>query len=178
MATIRDVAARAGVSPTTVSIVMNGRAREKRIPDATVERVTSAMRELGYSPNLTARRLRTNEARKPIIAFYWPLDYRTNMLGSFLSGIKESLAERGYECELVVQTYENDKFEKAAAPIVQNNYNGVLVGAASPSDLQYLETLDPPMPVVLINRESNRFSTVGANSGNMGLQAASLIRQR
>ena len=178
MATIRDVAARAGVSPTTVSIVMNGRAKEKRIPDATVERVTSAMRELGYSPNLTARRLRTNEARKPIIAFYWPLDYRTNMLGSFLSGIKESLAERGYECELVVQTYENDKFEKAAAPIVQNNYNGVLVGAASPSDLQYLETLDPPMPVVLINRESNRFSTVGTNSGNMGLQAASLIRQR
>ena len=178
MATIRDVAARAGVSPTTVSIVMNGRAREKRIPDTTVEKVTSAMRELGYSPNLTARRLRTNEARKPIIAFYWPLDYRTNMLGSFLSCIKESLAEREYECELVVQTYENGKFEKAAAPIVQNNYNGVLVGAATSSDLQCLETLNPPMPVVLINRESNRFSTVGANSGNIGLQAASLIRQR
>ena len=146
------MAAEAGVSPTTVSIVMNGRAHEKRIPDATVEKVTAAMRKLGYSPNLTARRLRTSEARKPVLAFYWPLDYRTNMLGSFLSGIKESLAARGYECELVVQTYENDQLEKAAAPILQNNYNGVLVVAASPNDLQSLVSLDPPMPVVLIIR--------------------------
>lgn len=178
MPTIRDVAAEAKVSATTVSIIMNGRAEEKHIPAATVQRVLNAMQKLDYRPNLTARRLRTNEARKPVVAFYWPIDYRAYMLGNFLACFQASLSAQGLECELVVQTYENDKIEKAAMPLIQNNYNGVMVGAASPADLQYLESISPRMPLVLINRDSNKFSSVGVNSNHMGLQAASLIKQK
>lgn len=55
--TSRDVAALAGVSVATVSYVMNGR-MSGRIPDATKDRVRSAARQLGYSPNRSARSLR------------------------------------------------------------------------------------------------------------------------
>ncbi|RHQ18859.1 LacI family transcriptional regulator [Lachnospiraceae bacterium AM48-27BH] len=63
MATIKDVAKLAGVSVTTVSIIMNGKSGERKISAQTQERVQDAMRELGYQPNLTARRLRFQESK-------------------------------------------------------------------------------------------------------------------
>ena len=70
MATIKDVAKAAGVSVTTVSIVINGKAEERAISEATINKIHKAMRELGYQPNLSARRLRTSEKPVPVIAFF------------------------------------------------------------------------------------------------------------
>jgi LacI family transcriptional regulator len=58
-ATLRDVASSAGVSRTTASYILNGRADEMRIAPATVARVRAAAVEMDYRPNRTARSLRT-----------------------------------------------------------------------------------------------------------------------
>lgn len=58
-ATLRDVASSAGVSRTTASYILNGRADEMRIAPGTVARVQAAVAQLGYRPNRTARSLRT-----------------------------------------------------------------------------------------------------------------------
>src|SRR5918998_5698456 len=55
MATIRDVANRAGVSISTVSRVVN---RSLPVEPATEERVREAIAALGYRPNLLARSFR------------------------------------------------------------------------------------------------------------------------
>ncbi len=73
MITIKDVARKAGVSGTTVSIILNGKADERRISEATRERVLSAMAELGYQPNLGARRLRSRIRLSPLWPFTGPL---------------------------------------------------------------------------------------------------------
>jgi LacI family transcriptional regulator len=52
---VRDVAAAAAVSPTTASMVLNG--RNASFPEATRQRVWDAARSLGYSPNRLARNL-------------------------------------------------------------------------------------------------------------------------
>jgi len=178
MATIKDVAARAGVSVTTVSIVINGKAGERRIPDSTREKVQAAMQDLGYQPNLSARRLRFSDVKKPALAFYWPADYRTNIMASFITYIQKELNARNFDCELIIQAYENDKLEKSASAIIRNSYNGCIIGAASEKDLQYLETLTPQIPVVLINRSSEKYSTVQVDSAAIGKQAASLFYQK
>lgn len=54
-ATSYDVAERAGVSRTTVSLVLNGKA--SHLPPATVDRVRAAARDLGYRPSAAARAL-------------------------------------------------------------------------------------------------------------------------
>jgi DNA-binding LacI/PurR family transcriptional regulator len=61
--TSRDVAALAGVSVATVSYVMNGRMGD-RIPTATRDRVLDAARQLGYSPNRSARSLRRQKTEQ------------------------------------------------------------------------------------------------------------------
>ena len=61
--TLTDVAARAGVSATTASYILNGRTLEMRISSDTEERVQQAAQELGYRPNRTAQSLRTASTR-------------------------------------------------------------------------------------------------------------------
>ncbi len=62
--TLKDVAARAGVSITTVSVVLNKQRDGVRVPESTRERVQKAAEELGYQPNEMARglRRRSNQA--------------------------------------------------------------------------------------------------------------------
>lgn len=178
MSTIKDVARVAGVSVTTVSIIINGKSEERRISPSTRERVLAVMNELEYQPNLSARRLRSNESKRPAIAFYWPVDYRTNILASFINNVQKELDLKNFDCELIIQTYENDCLEKNAAPIIKSSYNGIIVGAASCKDLEYLESLSPQIPVVLINRSSEKFSTVCVDSEAVGFQAARMFRQK
>ncbi|WP_128378783.1 LacI family DNA-binding transcriptional regulator [Streptomyces cavernae] len=60
MASIKDVAAEAGVSVATVSRVLNG---HPSVSDEARTRVLAAVRALGYRPNAVARSLRTDETR-------------------------------------------------------------------------------------------------------------------
>lgn len=57
-ATLTDVARRAGVSVTTASYILNGRAEQMRISAETASRVRDARDELHYRPNWSARTLR------------------------------------------------------------------------------------------------------------------------
>lgn len=60
MSTIKHVAARAGVSFTTVSHVMNG---TRRVSDSARQRVEQAIADLDYAPSAIARALKRSETR-------------------------------------------------------------------------------------------------------------------
>ncbi|MBE2220439.1 MAG: LacI family DNA-binding transcriptional regulator, partial [Anaerolineae bacterium] len=66
--TITDVAQLAGVSPSTVSNLLNG--RSQRMRPSTQERILNAIDELGYTPNQAARQLKTGYS--PIIGLIVP----------------------------------------------------------------------------------------------------------
>mgnify|MGYP000403197892 CR=1 FL=1 len=58
---IHDIAKHLDVSIATVSLVLNGKAKEKRISDALAERVLKYVAEVGYKPNQLAKSLRTGK---------------------------------------------------------------------------------------------------------------------
>lgn len=178
MVTLKDVAKLAEVSVSTVSIVVNNKAKERSIPLKTYNKVIKAMDELGYQPNVSARRLRSLDDAKPIIALYWTMDARTNMMTSLLAGVQSEIEKRQFDCELVIRIYKNGEFEKAAKEIVNNSYNGVIVGATDQSDLDYLESLTPRMPLVLINRPSEKYSTVYVKPDEVAEEAVGLLTKR
>lgn len=60
---IQDIAFRLKISPTTVSFIINGKAKEKRISDQLVAKVESYIEEVGYTPNSLARSLRTGKSK-------------------------------------------------------------------------------------------------------------------
>lgn len=60
---IKDIAQEAGVSPTTVSFVLNGKGKEKRISEQVSKRILKIASKLKYKPNQLARGLRTGKTK-------------------------------------------------------------------------------------------------------------------
>ena len=60
---ISDIAKSLGVSVTTVSFVLNGKAEEKRISKAMTKRILDYVKKVGYKPNQLAQSLRTGKTK-------------------------------------------------------------------------------------------------------------------
>ncbi len=96
--TLYEVASRAGVSPSTVSLVLAGKADQRRIPQATRERVWSAAEELNYAPNLLVRSLR--RGRTHVISFYSTFRNRRRgdlYMDRLASAVETAGGELGYD---------------------------------------------------------------------------------
>ena len=120
-----DVAARAGVSPTTVSRVLNNRGY---LSQRTREKVYDAMRELGYRPNAIARSLKGQRSRMvglvfPTVAnpFYAEMVYR----------IESFLADAGYRVILCNSDDHPDLEEQYFEMLLSNQVDGIITGAHS-----------------------------------------------
>jgi LacI family transcriptional regulator len=93
-ATIRDVAARAGVSPMTVSRVING---EENVRPETRELVNAVIRELSYAPNAAARSLAGSAPTRIGLLFDNP---STGFLSEFLLGALDESSRTGAQVVL------------------------------------------------------------------------------
>ena len=94
--TLRDVAARAGVSPKSVSRVVN---HQGEIREATRQRIQTAIEDLGYRPNVLARSL-IQQRTNTLAAVAWGIEYfgpsRT------ITGIEHQAEDLGYSVILIL----------------------------------------------------------------------------
>lgn len=171
MATIKDVAALAGVSLSTVSIVANGRAKERNISEATQGRVLDAMREVGYRPSIAARKLRGGKNRKQLTVF-WADDFREIMLARFLKGLHTKLEQSGVELDVGVETYRNGGLSHVGALCGAPTFDAAIIANAAPDDLAFLGSLKPLAPMVLYNRELEGYASVVVDDAEVGAMAA------
>lgn len=93
MATLKEVAALAGVSPITVSRVVNN---PDTVKEKTRLKVEAAMKELKYSPNIAAKSLATN--RCGVIDVFIPesIELSNPFVMYFIAGISSVLSEHYY----------------------------------------------------------------------------------
>jgi DNA-binding LacI/PurR family transcriptional regulator len=106
-----EVAARAGVSPGTVSHVLNGNAAA-RIAPATQERIRRIAEEMGYRPNIFARRL---------------LGKQTKTLGLLIAGLENPFfagIARALEQTVRAAGYQVLLYATMTEPWVYPEYNG------------------------------------------------------
>ena len=178
MATLKDVAALAGISVTTASLVLNGKGNEKHISPDTIQQVLNAADQLQYRPNQSARQLRVKAPKRTRVCFYWPLDARSNLLGYRLAGMQSALIEQNLDYELVVQNYFNNHIEDFISPITKGHFDAAIIGAASEQDVETLERMDFSIPIVFLNRKSRKYSSAGVNNDHIGLQAAVLMQKK
>jgi len=95
MPTIKDVAREAGVSIATVSYVLNN--KTEAISEDTRVRVWTAVRTIGYRPNVTARNLRSS--RSKLIGYAWheaSLEEVNTVLDRFVYSLARSAEAAGY----------------------------------------------------------------------------------
>lgn len=143
-ATIKDVAAAAGVSIATVSRALNS--GERVLPE-TVARVREVAGDLGYTPSRTARGLVTG--RSANIGVILP-DVTNPFFAPLLAAI-ESAAQTQDHGVLIGDSREDPAAELRIAQRMTSQADGiVLVSSRLPDD--EIRTLASRVPVVLANR--------------------------
>ncbi|MGF0116147.1 LacI family DNA-binding transcriptional regulator [Promicromonospora sp. Marseille-Q5078] len=126
-ATIWEVARAAGVSHQTVSRYLRN---DPRMRPETVERVSRAVAELDYRPNLTARSMRTRLSGRvavllPAVATYGP--------PQILGGVMEVAHEHGYTIEAFsVEGTASERFDRVLELADSGQVEGVLALAPLP----------------------------------------------
>ena len=153
-ATLRDVAAAAGVHPATASRALNPETRIL-VSEDTARRVTDAAARLGYRPNPVARSLRTR--RSHTVGVLIP-DLNNPLFPPIVRGLEDKLAEAGYVA-LIGNTdadanRERTLFEQMRA----RHVDGFVMATATLHDQLLAEAAAAEVPVVLMNRLAQDYS--------------------
>ena len=138
MAGIRDVAKRANVSISTVSLVLNNNGY---VSAETRANVLKAMKELKYVPNELARNLYHN--RTNIVGIILP-DILHPFFGTFAKYAEMELHKKGFKT-MLCSTVRKDNGEKEYIDMLKRQMmDGIIMGTHT-LDIQEYEELDKPI---------------------------------
>ena len=166
--TIADVAARAGVSKTTVSRVLNGKADLDR---HTAARVRQVIDELGYVPSSGAvglARGRTRVVGVLIPSLLWP------WMGDVVQGAVDTIEAASYGMLLFTCTRGDESMRRFASQVSAKSFDGLVV-IEPEGTLEYIESLHRSgLPVVMIDDrvKQPQFPSVGTTNVEGGRAAA------
>jgi len=143
VATISDVANRAGVSTATVSRALNGKST---VDPGLAARVVAAAQELGYQPNGPARNLRRQEAA--VLALIIS-DVENPFFTAIARGVEDVAHTVGYSVVLCNSDEDPEKERKYVAVAIQERVAGVIVSPTSTAaGIEQLAQRGTPMVAV------------------------------
>jgi LacI family transcriptional regulator len=145
MATISDVAARAGVSVATVSRTLNGKSS---VDPRLAARVRAAAAELGYQPNGLARSLRK---RKTVVLALIISDVENPFFTSVARGVEDVASTAGYSVVLCNSDENLDKERRYLDVAVEERVAGVVLSPTGEST-NVDALLGRGTPVVAVDR--------------------------
>ncbi|MEU3623033.1 LacI family DNA-binding transcriptional regulator [Amycolatopsis coloradensis] len=153
-ATLKDVAGRAGVHVATASRALNEASRYLVQAD-TLERVLSAAKELGYTPNMAARTLKTATSRA--VGMLIP-DIMNPIFPPMMRGVEEVLRGEGYSTWVVNTDDDSARNEEAVSAFRQRNVDGLILATARLNDpvIDLMQKQGTVTPFVLANRRAAR----------------------
>ncbi len=176
MVTIKTIAEKAKVSPSTVSIILNGKERERKISPETVKRVRQIIADCGYKPNVQAVNLRT--ARNSFdyrILIFWIADSRADSMIRFFKSIEAEILHQDYSCEILLSPYKGGHLKEAMAEDLIVSCHGIIICNATEEDLEFLDNSSFPRPIVLYNRYSKKYSAVTMDDRTIGTIPADVL---
>ena len=152
VAKLTDVAKIAGVSPTTVSRVIN---KKGYLSEKTITKVNEAMRELGYKPNNLARSLQGKSAK--LIGLIFP-NISHVFYAELIDKLEHELFKRGYKTIICNSEHNSSKEKEYLEMLEANQVDGIISGShnlgisdydrVTAPIISFDRNLSPSIPVV------------------------------
>ena len=153
MSTIKQVAARAGVSCTTVSHVVN---RTRPVSDSARTRVERAIAELGYFPSAVARALKTSQTR--ILGVIVP-NITNPFFSELMRGIEDVCERNDYSVFLCNGDDDFERQGRSLETLLERRVDGVLLATPTGSASALAKRLaDAKVRTVLVDRNVPGFA--------------------
>lgn len=168
---IRDIGKELGISITTVSFILNGKAKEKRISEALTEKVLKFVEEVNFKPNMMAQGLRTGKSK---IICLMVEDISNNLLFAQVARlIEEEAHNKGYR---IIYCSTDNKTEKAIELIRlfrDRSIDGYIITPPEGIENEIQSLINEEIPVVLIDRNLPKLKCnyVGIENLNSTCQA-------
>jgi len=159
---IKDIAVEAGVSITTVSFIINGKARDKSISEAVIKKVEKIIAESGYKPNQIARSLRTGNSN--IIGLIIE-----DISNSFFSRIARLIEDKAYKkgYKIIYSSTENnvEKAKELINMFKSRKVDGYIISPIKGLEEDIQQLLADGKPIILFDRSLPGLETnyVGAD---------------
>ncbi len=151
MASIRDVARIAGVSPATVSRVMNGTAN---VDADKTKRVYDAIRKTGFVPNEVARSLFKKSAK--LIGLIIP-SITNPFFTELADAVEKAADEKGFRVVYYNTDNKPEKEKMAVGMLKSMNADGIIITS---NNQELIDVIDKSgMSVVMIDRNMSSEST-------------------
>ena len=148
MIRIKDIADRAGVSPTTVSNVIHG--KTGRVSKATVEKINRILKEMEYVPSISARMLANNSFGLIGVALGFmkkgnASSFEDPFVSAMLGNLEYQIREHGYYMMLVARHEQDDLMQQALGW----NFDGMIAMALKEKEIAELsERLGKPLVTI------------------------------
>ena len=144
--TILDIAKTAGVSRGTVSRVLNN---HPSVSDSTREKVLEVIKRLDYSPNFSARSLRT--ATSNMVGFATDEVITTPYAVDIIRGAQDALSQYGKVMIAVNTGYDNQAMHQSLEVLLERRVEGIVYAAMFHREVDIPVQLAERIPVVLAN---------------------------
>ncbi|MGC5703369.1 catabolite repressor/activator [Pseudomonas sp. NFXW11] len=174
---LSDIARLAGVSVTTASYVINGKAEQQRISNATVERVRAVVAEHGFTPNPQAAGLRSRRTRT--LGFILP-DLENPSYARIAKLLEQGARARGYQL-LIASSDDAPDSERQLLQLFRARRCDALFVASClpPEDDSYQQLQAQGLPVIAIDRmmPPEQFCSVISDDQQASLQLTQSLLQ-
>ena len=151
MATLKDVAEKAGVSIATVSRVFNFPDKVK--PD-TKSRVQQAVKELDYKMSRVAKRLRSTTGRAQMIGLIIP-DIQNPFFADIARGVESVSYDNDYGLLFGLSNEDRTRQKIAMETLASESVDGVIVPPVRDSNDDIINMINKKIPIVCFDRRLN-----------------------
>lgn len=171
---ILDIAKKLNVSKSTVSFIVNGKAKEHRISDELAERVLKVVKEMGYKPNHLAQSLATGKTNSIGLIV-------ENISDSFFANIASLIEERAYNSGYeIIYSSTNDDVTKAKSVLKmfrERQVDGYIICPPIGVEDEIQALIDEGTPVVLFDRHLPNVAAdyVGTNNKESTFEACNYL---
>ena len=160
--TIKEVAKLAGVSPSTVTRVVQNKST---ISEETKKRVRAAMKELDYHPNLNARSLVSQSSQ--VIGLVLPDDsdvfYQNPFFPTVLRGISQVASDYDYAIQISTGQDEAHRLENIKQMIYGKRVDGLIFLYSKPDDPLVDFALQNHFPFLILGKAVSPFISLVDN---------------
>jgi len=145
---LKDIARLVGVSPSTVSFVLNGKAKQMRISNTLAEKIIEVARKEGYHPNQVAVSLRTGKSHMLGLMVE---SMSGNFFASFARVIEEEAAIHGYKVVYCSTENEKQKAHELIRMLGHQQVDGYIITPTPGMEQDIRELAEAQRPVVLMD---------------------------
>lgn len=146
---IKDIAKMAGVNPSTVSLVLNGKAKQMRISDPLAQRIQSLAKQVGYQPNHIAVSLRKGSSK---ILGLIVEDISNVFFATLAKVIEDEVEKKGFRVVYCSTENNSEKGNELVNMLFQRQVDGYLITPTTGMEKNIQQLVTQKKPVVLIDR--------------------------